>query len=151
MNIKKGNKLWTRLSRWFWKQRIVSNKHPLTRWCLKSTTAVNYEMSRHLKSHPYMIHPFSIFRFHFRRSLLSTLFLFPQFSIKLLSTIIPWPTRMPNFRQKQSLFQQGRLGIIYVSVHLRGTSARSSVYHFSLRKSRQFAHDQRRAERGLLK
>ncbi|XP_017790992.1 PREDICTED: potassium/sodium hyperpolarization-activated cyclic nucleotide-gated channel 1-like [Habropoda laboriosa] len=62
MNIRQGNKIWTKLSRWFLRQRIVSRKHPLTRWCLKSTTAVNYEISRHLKSHPYMIHPFSLFR-----------------------------------------------------------------------------------------
>ncbi|CAK9817140.1 Potassium/sodium hyperpolarization-activated cyclic nucleotide-gated channel 4 [Anthophora plagiata] len=62
MNVKKGNEIWTKFDRWFLRQRIVSKKHPLTRWCLKSTTAVNYEISRHLKSHPYMIHPFSSFR-----------------------------------------------------------------------------------------
>ncbi|XP_076752308.1 potassium/sodium hyperpolarization-activated cyclic nucleotide-gated channel 2 [Xylocopa sonorina] len=62
MNIKPGDQIWTKLSRWCLRQRILSRKHPLTRWCLKSTTAVNYEISRHLKSHRYMIHPFSSFR-----------------------------------------------------------------------------------------
>ncbi|XP_076385220.1 potassium/sodium hyperpolarization-activated cyclic nucleotide-gated channel 1 isoform X2 [Megachile rotundata] len=58
----KGDTLWSKLQRWFLRQRIVCPKHPLARLCLKSTTAVNYEISRHLKSHPYMIHPFSSFR-----------------------------------------------------------------------------------------
>ncbi|XP_029045711.1 potassium/sodium hyperpolarization-activated cyclic nucleotide-gated channel 1-like [Osmia bicornis bicornis] len=62
MNLIKGNSLWAKLQRWFLRQRIVYPKHPLARLCLKSTTAVNYEISRHLKSHPYMIHPFSSFR-----------------------------------------------------------------------------------------
>ncbi|XP_076684855.1 potassium/sodium hyperpolarization-activated cyclic nucleotide-gated channel 1 [Andrena cerasifolii] len=57
-----GNTLVPKLRRWFLRQRILSRKHPLTRWCVKSTTAVQYEISRHLKSHPYMIHPFSSFR-----------------------------------------------------------------------------------------
>ncbi|XP_068968408.1 potassium/sodium hyperpolarization-activated cyclic nucleotide-gated channel 1-like isoform X1 [Bombus flavifrons] len=61
-NIIKGNRIWNKLNRWFLKLRILSRRHPLTRWCLKSTTAVNYEISRHLKSHRYMIHPFSLFR-----------------------------------------------------------------------------------------
>lgn len=62
MNIRPGNTILDKLSRWFLKQRTLSRKHPLTRWCLKSTTAVNYEILRHLKSHRYMIHPFSTFR-----------------------------------------------------------------------------------------
>lgn len=62
MAIRKGNRILDKLSRWFMRQRVLHKKHPLTRWCVKSTTAVNYEISRHLKSHPYMIHPFSSFR-----------------------------------------------------------------------------------------
>ncbi|XP_067216308.1 potassium/sodium hyperpolarization-activated cyclic nucleotide-gated channel 1-like isoform X2 [Linepithema humile] len=42
--------------------RIVSRKHPLTRWCLKSSRAIDYEIYRHLKSYPYMFHPFGTFR-----------------------------------------------------------------------------------------
>ncbi|XP_017891941.1 potassium/sodium hyperpolarization-activated cyclic nucleotide-gated channel 1-like [Ceratina calcarata] len=61
-NVKRGNRIWTKLTRWCLRQRILYRKHPLTRWCLKSTTAVNYEISRHLKSHSLMIHPFSSFR-----------------------------------------------------------------------------------------
>ncbi|XP_071648937.1 potassium/sodium hyperpolarization-activated cyclic nucleotide-gated channel 1 [Temnothorax longispinosus] len=53
---------WSRLRRWFLSTRIASRKHPLTLYCLKSTQAIDYEISRHLKSHPYMIHPFSSFR-----------------------------------------------------------------------------------------
>ena len=44
-----GNTLWSKLRRWFLRQRILSRKHPLTRWCVKSTTAVQYEISRHLR------------------------------------------------------------------------------------------------------
>ncbi|XP_061936082.1 potassium/sodium hyperpolarization-activated cyclic nucleotide-gated channel 1 isoform X4 [Apis cerana] len=62
MAIRKGNRFLDKLSRWFMRQRVLYKKHPLTRWCVKSTTAVNYEISRHLKSHPYMIHPFSSLR-----------------------------------------------------------------------------------------
>lgn len=57
-----GNSLWSRLRRWFLSMRIVSRKHPFAQYCLKSTQAIDYEISRHLKSHPYMIHPFSSFR-----------------------------------------------------------------------------------------
>ncbi|XP_053979382.1 potassium/sodium hyperpolarization-activated cyclic nucleotide-gated channel 1-like [Hylaeus volcanicus] len=58
----KGNSIGPKLQRWFMRQRILSRKHPLTRWWLKSTSTVNYEISRHIKSYPYMIHPFSSFR-----------------------------------------------------------------------------------------
>ncbi|XP_076662351.1 potassium/sodium hyperpolarization-activated cyclic nucleotide-gated channel 1 [Halictus rubicundus] len=57
----KGDTLRAKLARWFLRQRILSREHHLTHWSLKSTTAVNYEISRHVKSHPYMIHPFSSF------------------------------------------------------------------------------------------
>ncbi|XP_033331494.2 potassium/sodium hyperpolarization-activated cyclic nucleotide-gated channel 1 [Megalopta genalis] len=57
----KGDSVRAKLARWFLRQRILSQRHHLTHWSLKSTTAVNYEISRHVKSHPYMIHPFSSF------------------------------------------------------------------------------------------
>ncbi|XP_076247308.1 potassium/sodium hyperpolarization-activated cyclic nucleotide-gated channel 1 [Calliopsis andreniformis] len=57
-----GNSLWAKGRRWLLRQRLLSRKHPLTRWCVKSSTAVQYEISRHLQTHPYMIHPFSSFR-----------------------------------------------------------------------------------------
>ncbi|XP_078038696.1 potassium/sodium hyperpolarization-activated cyclic nucleotide-gated channel 1 [Augochlora pura] len=57
----KGDSVRAKLSRWLLRQRILSRRHHLTHWSLKSTTAVNYEISRHVKSHPYMIHPFSSF------------------------------------------------------------------------------------------
>ncbi|XP_015428957.1 PREDICTED: potassium/sodium hyperpolarization-activated cyclic nucleotide-gated channel 1-like [Dufourea novaeangliae] len=60
-NVMPGNSIGARLQRWFLRKRILSRKHHLTHWSLKSTTAVNYEISRHVKSHPYMIHPFSSF------------------------------------------------------------------------------------------
>ncbi|XP_011874430.1 PREDICTED: potassium/sodium hyperpolarization-activated cyclic nucleotide-gated channel 1-like [Vollenhovia emeryi] len=62
MKIIPGISPWSRLRRWFFSTLIVSQKHPFTRYCLKSTQAIDYEISRHLKSHPYMIHPFSSFR-----------------------------------------------------------------------------------------
>lgn len=58
-----GRTTWSRLRRWFLGTRIASRKHPLTRWCLKSTRAIDYEILRHLDFYPYMIHPFSTFRF----------------------------------------------------------------------------------------
>ena len=57
-----GSSAWSRLRRWFLGTRITSRRHPFTLWCLKSTRAIDYEISRHLKSHSYMIHPFSTFR-----------------------------------------------------------------------------------------
>ncbi|KAM0728266.1 Potassium/sodium hyperpolarization-activated cyclic nucleotide-gated channel 2 [Formica fusca] len=57
-----GSSAWSRIRRWFLGTRITSPLHPFTRWCLKSTRAIDYEISHHLKSHPYMIHPFSSFR-----------------------------------------------------------------------------------------
>ncbi|XP_011157224.2 potassium/sodium hyperpolarization-activated cyclic nucleotide-gated channel 2 [Solenopsis invicta] len=57
-----GSSLWSRLRRWFLGTRIASRKHLFTQYCLKSSHAIDYEISRHLKSHPYMIHPFSTFR-----------------------------------------------------------------------------------------
>ncbi|XP_066599460.1 potassium/sodium hyperpolarization-activated cyclic nucleotide-gated channel 2-like [Prorops nasuta] len=50
------------LSDWFLRVIILSKIHPLTRFCLKSERAINYEIIRHLRSHPFMIHPFSTFR-----------------------------------------------------------------------------------------
>ncbi|XP_076640029.1 potassium/sodium hyperpolarization-activated cyclic nucleotide-gated channel 1 [Colletes latitarsis] len=58
----KGNSIRSKVRRWFLRQRVLSRKHPLTRWWLKSTYTVNYEISRHIKSYPFMIHPFSSFR-----------------------------------------------------------------------------------------
>ncbi|KAG7199316.1 hypothetical protein KM043_018166 [Ampulex compressa] len=58
----KGTSSMSKVRRWFLRNRVLSRKHPLTRWCLKSLTAAKYEINRHLKSHPYMIHPFSSFR-----------------------------------------------------------------------------------------
>ncbi|XP_031847872.1 potassium/sodium hyperpolarization-activated cyclic nucleotide-gated channel 2 [Nomia melanderi] len=60
-NAIKGDSLRAKAARWLLRQRILSRKHHLTHWSLKSATAVNYEISRHVKSHPYMIHPFSSF------------------------------------------------------------------------------------------
>lgn len=48
---------------WCMRQRILTEKNSLSRWCFKSTTSINYEIIKHLKSYPYMIHPFSSFRF----------------------------------------------------------------------------------------
>lgn len=62
MKMIPGNSPWSRLRRWFLSTRIASRKHPFTQYCLKSTQVIDYEISRHLKSHPYMIHPFSCFR-----------------------------------------------------------------------------------------
>ncbi|XP_076281474.1 potassium/sodium hyperpolarization-activated cyclic nucleotide-gated channel 1 [Lasioglossum baleicum] len=60
-DIIKGNSVRAKVARWFLRKRILSREHHLTHWSLKSTTAVNYEIARHVKSHPYMIHPFSSF------------------------------------------------------------------------------------------
>ncbi|XP_018314248.1 potassium/sodium hyperpolarization-activated cyclic nucleotide-gated channel 2 [Mycetomoellerius zeteki] len=57
-----GTSLWSRLRRWFLGTRIASRKHSFTQFFLKSTQAIDYEISRHLNSHPNMIHPFSTFR-----------------------------------------------------------------------------------------
>ncbi|XP_018369234.1 PREDICTED: potassium/sodium hyperpolarization-activated cyclic nucleotide-gated channel 1-like [Trachymyrmex cornetzi] len=57
-----GTSLWSKLRRWFLGTRIASRKHPFTQYFLKSTQMINYEISRHLNSHPNMIHPFSTFR-----------------------------------------------------------------------------------------
>ncbi|XP_050461211.1 potassium/sodium hyperpolarization-activated cyclic nucleotide-gated channel 1-like isoform X3 [Cataglyphis hispanica] len=62
MRMIPGYSPWARIRRWFLGTRITSQLHPFTRWCLKSTQAIDYEISHHLKSHPYMIHPFSSFR-----------------------------------------------------------------------------------------
>ncbi|XP_076169153.1 potassium/sodium hyperpolarization-activated cyclic nucleotide-gated channel 4 [Ptiloglossa arizonensis] len=61
-NFIKGNSIRSKIRRWFLRQCILFRKHPLTRWWLKSTSIVNYEISRHLALYPYMIHPFSSFR-----------------------------------------------------------------------------------------
>ncbi|XP_014473811.1 PREDICTED: potassium/sodium hyperpolarization-activated cyclic nucleotide-gated channel 1-like [Dinoponera quadriceps] len=57
-----GTSVWSRLRRWFLRTRIVSRRHPFTRWCVKSNKAFRYDISRHIESYPYMIHPFSSFR-----------------------------------------------------------------------------------------
>ncbi|KYM97158.1 Potassium/sodium hyperpolarization-activated cyclic nucleotide-gated channel 1, partial [Cyphomyrmex costatus] len=57
-----GTSFWSRLRRWFLGTRIASRKHPSTQYFLKSTQGIDYEINRHLKSHPNMIHPFSTFR-----------------------------------------------------------------------------------------
>ncbi|KAG5325329.1 HCN2 protein, partial [Pseudoatta argentina] len=62
MKIIPGTSLWSQLQRWFLGTRIASRKHPFMQYFLKSTQATDYEISRHLKSHPNMIHPFSDFR-----------------------------------------------------------------------------------------
>ncbi|KAG5314017.1 HCN1 protein, partial [Acromyrmex insinuator] len=62
MRMIPGTSRWSQLRRWFLGTRIVSRKHPFVQYFLKSTQAADYEISRHLKSHPNMIHPFSNFR-----------------------------------------------------------------------------------------
>ncbi|KYM79373.1 Potassium/sodium hyperpolarization-activated cyclic nucleotide-gated channel 1 [Atta colombica] len=57
-----GTSLWSKLRRWFLGIRIASRKHPYTQYFLKSTQAIDYEISQHFKFYPNMIHPFSTFR-----------------------------------------------------------------------------------------
>lgn len=57
-----GSSVWSRLKRWLLGMRIVSRRHPFTGWYLKSNQTIDYEIYRHLKSYPYMCHPFSTFR-----------------------------------------------------------------------------------------
>ncbi|XP_024938799.1 cyclic nucleotide-gated cation channel alpha-3 isoform X2 [Cephus cinctus] len=59
-----GNTLIPRFRRWVVRQCMLSINHPGTRACMKSTASINYEKSRHIRSYPYMIHPFSQFRCH---------------------------------------------------------------------------------------
>ncbi|XP_008214952.1 potassium/sodium hyperpolarization-activated cyclic nucleotide-gated channel 4-like [Nasonia vitripennis] len=61
-NLIKGNDLFSRFSRWVARKRILSTNHYYAQACLKSSTAVKFEISRHLQDFPYMIHPFSPFR-----------------------------------------------------------------------------------------
>ncbi|OXU25981.1 hypothetical protein TSAR_004105 [Trichomalopsis sarcophagae] len=61
-NLIKGNDLFSRFSRWVTRKRILSTNHYYAKACLKSSTAVKFEISRHLQDFPYMIHPFSPFR-----------------------------------------------------------------------------------------
>ncbi|XP_011149636.1 potassium/sodium hyperpolarization-activated cyclic nucleotide-gated channel 1 [Harpegnathos saltator] len=57
-----GRTAWPILRRWILSTRIASRRHPFTRWYLKSSKAFYYEISRHIQTYPYMIHPFSSFR-----------------------------------------------------------------------------------------
>lgn len=42
--------------------RAVSSKYLFIKWCFKNRATINYEINRHFKYYPYMIHPFSVFR-----------------------------------------------------------------------------------------
>ncbi|KAL0129336.1 hypothetical protein PUN28_004203 [Cardiocondyla obscurior] len=59
-----GSSPWAKLRRWFLNMRILSREHPFTLYYLKSTRAIDYEINRHLKIYPQMIHPFSSFRIY---------------------------------------------------------------------------------------
>ncbi|KAJ8674391.1 hypothetical protein QAD02_005653 [Eretmocerus hayati] len=48
--------------RWLTHQRILAKSHYYAQTCLKSKSAINFEISQHLHNFPFMIHPFSPFR-----------------------------------------------------------------------------------------
>ncbi|KAK2575102.1 hypothetical protein KPH14_008828 [Odynerus spinipes] len=74
-NIISGSSFIRKLWYWLFYKRVVSATNPYTKWCLKSRAAINYEIRRHFKSYPYMIHPFSKFRTYWEAIMVITSFI----------------------------------------------------------------------------
>ncbi|KAL6266965.1 hypothetical protein P5V15_000049 [Pogonomyrmex californicus] len=83
MKMIPGSSPWSKLQRWFLSTRIISREHPFALYRIKSTQAIDFEISRHLSSYPYMIHPFSSFRVFWESAMtlfiIATLLITPVF------------------------------------------------------------------------
>ncbi|XP_048509724.1 potassium/sodium hyperpolarization-activated cyclic nucleotide-gated channel 4-like [Athalia rosae] len=61
-NVIEGDGFCARSRRWFRRKCLISQRHPDSRFWLKSKATMSYEYTRHANSYIYMIHPFSEFR-----------------------------------------------------------------------------------------